>query len=166
MTHDLEKLYADLPEPRHVWVTSRQSVSPSAAPAADAAWDAFVAGHPAGHVLQTSRWAELKSAFGWQAQRVVLRSIPSPDAPILGGASILFRRLPWGQTLAYIPKGPVIDWTAPDQVHAVLTMAQALCRKRRAALLKLEPELPADSASGRLQGLGFKRQHAQPRPTA
>lgn len=157
MTHDLEKLYADLPGPRHVWVTSRQSVSPSAAPAADAAWDAFVAGHPAGHVLQTSRWAELKAAFGWQAQRVVLRSIPSPDAPILGGASILFRRLPWGQTLAYIPKGPVIDWTAPDQVHAVLTMAQALCRKRRAALLKLEPELPADWQAGALQDLGFKR---------
>ncbi len=132
-----------------------------------AAWDEFVAGHPAGHVLQTSRWARLKSAFGWQAERVIVRAASGPDAPIVGGASLLFRRLPWGQTLAYIPKGPVVDWAAPEQVRAVLAQAQALCRKRRAALLKLEPELPADWQAVVLQDLGFERsgQRVQPLST-
>jgi lipid II:glycine glycyltransferase (peptidoglycan interpeptide bridge formation enzyme) len=124
---------------------------------ADAAWDAFVAGHPDGHVLQTARWAALKRAFGWTFERAVLRTIPSPDAPILGGASILYRRLPWGQTLAYVPKGPVVDWGDPAQVRAVLTMAREFSLKQRAALLKIEPELP-DSAelAAVLAGYGFR----------
>lgn len=146
MPIDLEKLYADVPEPRHVWVTERATVTPAAGLDADAAWDTFLAGRPDGHVLQTSRWAQLKADFGWRSGRVVLRTIPRADAPILGGASILFRRLPWGQTLAYAPKGPVVDWADPAQARAVLTMAREAARKQRAALLKIEPEQPDDPA--------------------
>lgn len=156
MTRDLEKLYSDVPEPKHIWVTSRQSVAPAVSVAADAAWDAFLAQQPGGHVLQTSLWAQLKAGFGWKGERVVLRTIPSPDAPILGGASILFRKLPWGQTLAYIPKGPIVDWADPEQTRAVLTMARAAARKHHAALLKIEPELPASpDLSATLFGHGF-----------
>ena len=34
-------------------------------PEQQAAWDAFVAGHEDGHLLQTSPWAALKGHFGW-----------------------------------------------------------------------------------------------------
>ena len=105
-------------------MTDRQSVSPGLSIEADDAWDAFLAASPQGHILQTPRWARLKSDFGWTAQRVVLRTIPSPDAALLGGASVLFRTLPWGQTVAYVPKGPAVDWSDPAQMHAVLTMAR------------------------------------------
>ncbi len=157
MPQNLETLYTDLPEPRHVWVTARESHPLTGQAASEADWDTFVAGHSSGHLLQTGRWAELKRTFGWQAERVILRVIPSPDAPILGGASILYRRLPWGQSLAYIPKGPVVDWKAPDQVRAVLTMARAAAIKRHAALLKIEPEQPDDPAlAAQLTGYGFQ----------
>ena len=131
-------------------------------------WDDFVAAHPNGHILQTARWAQLKSAFGWTAQRAELRTIPSPDAPILGGASILYRRLPWGQKIAYVPKGPVVDWAAPDQARAVLTMARAFGKKAHAALLKIEPELPdSPEVSARMASYGFIRsaQRVQPLST-
>jgi lipid II:glycine glycyltransferase (peptidoglycan interpeptide bridge formation enzyme) len=141
----------------------------------DAEWDAFVAAHPNGHVLQTSAWAELKTAFGWTASRVVLWTTPSSPAPpperdfaIVGGASILFRKLPWGQTLAYVPKGPVVDWDDFTQARAVLTMAREVARKRRAALLKIEPELPASpELTELLVGLGFRssQQRVQPLST-
>jgi len=108
----------------------------------DAVWDAWVANHPNGHILQSSRWARLKRAFGWSADRVVLRTTPSPDAPILAGASMLYRRLPWGQTLAYVPKGPLVDWTDRALARAVLTMVREACRTHHAALLKIEPNLP------------------------
>ncbi len=168
MSRDLEKLYSDVPEPQHVWVTARQQAAPGARIDAPAAWDAFVAAHPAGHVLQTTLWARLKSAFGWTSQCALLRTIPSPDAPILGGASILYRRLPWGQTLAYMPKGPVVDWADPAQARAVITMAREFALKQRAALLKIEPEL-ADSpeVAGMLAGYGFRSspQRVQPLST-
>jgi len=168
MSQPLNALYADLPEPKHTWVTSRQDISPGNPITPDGAWDAFVAGHANGHLLQTAGWAELKTAFGWTAQRAVLRAIPSPDAAILGGASILFRRLPWGQTLAYVPKGPVVDWNDPAQTRAVLTMAREFARKQHAALLKIEPELPDSSELATiLTGYGFRpsSQRIQPLST-
>ncbi len=147
----------DLPQPKHRWVKVAQSRPAGATVAADQAWDAFVASHPRGHILQTSAWASLKAAFGWTAGRVLLRTIPSSDAPILAGASVLFRRLPWGQTLAYVPKGPVVDWAATDQARALLTMLLELCRKRRAAVLKIEPELPVSAEfAAQLTGYGFQ----------
>lgn len=165
---DLDKLYSDVPEPRHVWVTDRQSVAPGRSIEADEAWDAFLATSLHGHLLQSARWAQLKSDFGWSAQRVVLRTIPSPDAPILGGASILFRRLPWGQTVAYVPKGPALDWSSAEQTRAVLTMARNAAAKGRAALLKIEPELLATpELATALQEYGFRRspQRVQPLTT-
>ncbi|OQA46242.1 MAG: Lipid II:glycine glycyltransferase [Chloroflexi bacterium ADurb.Bin325] len=168
MTRDLEALYRDVPAPKDVWITERESHVGRAIPPADQSWDDFLARNPAGHILQTSRWAELKASFGWTAQRAVLRTIPSPDAPILGGASILFRRLPWGQTLAYVPRGPVVDWSDPEQVRAVLTMAREFSRKARAALIKIEPELPASAElAAQLAGYGFQPspQRVQPLST-
>ncbi len=157
MPQDLEKLYTDLPEPRHVWVSARESHSPARNAPSEIDWESFVASHPYGHLLQSGRWAELKCAFGWQAEKVILRSIPSPAAPILGGASILYRRLPWGQSLAYVPRGPVVNWDAADQVRAVLTMARAAAIKRHAALLKIEPEhVDEPSIAAVLQSFGFR----------
>jgi peptidoglycan pentaglycine glycine transferase (the first glycine) len=109
---------------------------------ADMEWDAFAAAHPYGHVLQTSRWARLKSGFGWDAGRAVVRAGPGTDAPIVAGASLLFRRLPWGQTLAYAPKGALVDWHDAAQVRVLLAEVRRVCRARRAALLKIEPDLP------------------------
>lgn len=165
---DLDELYANVPEPRHVWVTDRQSVAPGRNIEADEAWEAFLATSPRGHLLQSARWACLKADFGWTAQRIVLRAIPSPDAPLLGGASILFRTLPWRQTVAYVPKGPVVDWTEAQQVRAVLTMARNAAVKGRAALLKIEPDHPLTPAlSTALQQLGFRPspQRVQPLTT-
>ena len=93
-------------------------------------WDQFLQNHPDAHLLQTSAWGDLKSGFGWQVRRV--RSGET-------GAQVLFRplaaRFGWGPTIAYIPKGPVGPnwrelWPAVD----------ALCRSRRAILLKVEPD--------------------------
>ena len=68
-----------------------------------AGWTKFLEKWPEAHFLQTSAWGELKSEFGWKPLRVA-----NDEA----GAQILFRQLPLGFTLAYIPKGPVgQNWT-------------------------------------------------------
>ncbi|PKO21055.1 MAG: hypothetical protein CVU38_16850 [Chloroflexi bacterium HGW-Chloroflexi-1] len=156
------------PRPRHSWVNDRKQMTTGAPVAPDAKWNAFVASHPHGHILQTSRWAGLKAAFGWTADRAVVRAGSEPDAPILAGASLLFRRLPWGQTLAYAPKGPLVDWTDAGQVRGLLAEMRGVCRRHRAALLKIEPELPASPvlAAG-LAGYGFRPspQRVQPLST-
>ena len=102
-------------------------------------WDRWLEARPEAHLLQTAAWGQLKEAFGWQAQRVT-----EGDA----GAQVLFRRLPLGYSLAYIPMGPVgSDWTR------LLPALDELSRSRRAILLKIEPDPLGPEHD--LEALGF-----------
>lgn len=86
-------------------------------------WNHFLAQHPNAHLLQTGEWGELKSAFGWKAVRVVNGE---------SGAQILFRKLPLGFTIGYIPKANFTEslWSDIDSA----------CKQNHAIFLKLEPD--------------------------
>lgn len=99
-------------------------------------WDTHISHHH-GHLLQSWAWGDLKNRFGWTARRVCLG-----DA----AAQILFRRLPLGFSIAYIPKGPVVDWTKSDLCHALFSTLHAEAKKHRAVFLKVEPDLALESA--------------------
>ena len=97
-------------------------------------WTGFLTRHPDAHLLQTGEWGELKSAFGWKPVRLVRGE---------NGVQILFRKLPLGLTLGYIPKFSIRPngfafneelWREVDSV----------CKKNRAIFLKLEPDLWTD----------------------
>jgi peptidoglycan pentaglycine glycine transferase (the first glycine) len=102
-------------------------------------WGAFLEHHPEAHILQTGAWGQLKSDFGWQAAWVTAKTagVSAEKSPSLqSGAQVLFRRLPLGFTVAYIQRGPVgPDW------ERIWPEVDALCRVRRAILLKVEPDL-------------------------
>jgi lipid II:glycine glycyltransferase (peptidoglycan interpeptide bridge formation enzyme) len=140
-----------------VWYDTKlmaKIVIPSAAQArvqTDAAWDCFVAEHAQAQFLQTSAWAALKQEFGWQAQRVVVGDLRAPRA----GASILLRQV-LGLAVAYVPRGPVVDWADAQTVEEVVAAATAAARQAGASILRIEPEL-ADSFEARalLRGYGF-----------
>lgn len=129
----------------------------------DDQWDGFVETHPGGHLLQTSRWGALKARFGWRVERVVL----AEHGHIVAGGQMLVRRLPWGQTLAYVPKGPIVDWQRPAQVRLLLDGLMAAGRRYRPALIKLEPDLPHSPLLDLLlRSYGLTRGHPiQPRST-
>jgi lipid II:glycine glycyltransferase (peptidoglycan interpeptide bridge formation enzyme) len=97
-----------------------------------AEWEQYLQKHPEAHFLQTGEWGELKSAFGWKPVRVV-----NGEA----GAQILFRRLPLGFTVGYIPKPVISKQFGSDQFWAEIDL---VCRRNRAVFLKIEPDLWAD----------------------
>jgi lipid II:glycine glycyltransferase (peptidoglycan interpeptide bridge formation enzyme) len=68
------------------------------------------------------------------------------DGELLAGAQVLFRRLPLSYSLAYIPKGPMIDWNNRNQVDVWLAAMHQLCGSRRSAFLKIEPHGRGDAA--------------------
>jgi peptidoglycan pentaglycine glycine transferase (the first glycine) len=105
-------------------------------------WDAFVAGHPAGHLLQTWAWGELKARFGWRALRLAWVAAGG----IVTGAQVLFRPVLPGLSLAYVPKGPLVDWADVAQAGALLDGLCAVCRTRRSIFLKIEPHAPDGAA--------------------
>jgi Uncharacterized protein involved in methicillin resistance len=93
----------------------------------DAEWDELLESFPQAHLLQTAGWAEFKAGFGWSSARV-----RSGDAC----AQLLFRSLPLGLSIAYLPKGPVgANW------EALLPQIESLCRARKAVFLQVEPDI-------------------------
>ncbi len=100
-------------------------------------WNQFLANFPNAHLLQLGEWGELKSAFGWKPIRVIAENI---------GAQILFRSLPLGLTIAYMPK-PVFSsqWTVTSNQWSVTSSqfwkeVDSICKKNRAVFLKIEPD--------------------------
>jgi len=118
------------------------------------AWDRFVRGHPAAHILQTSLWGALKAQFGWQAERIAL----AQGDELVAGAQVLYRRLPGGLGgLAYVPRGPLVDWADEEQTCALLAALDSAARSHGAIALTLEPDLPDEPLHReRLHTLGFR----------
>lgn len=117
-------------------------------------WGDLVAAHPHAHILQTAEWGELKATFGWSPQRVAILEDGVPRA----GALVLYRRLPLGLgLLAYVPRGPLVDWERPEEVAELLKAVAEAARARRAVALIVEPDLP-DEPRWRelLTALGFR----------
>jgi peptidoglycan pentaglycine glycine transferase (the first glycine) len=86
-------------------------------------WNHFLSQHPNAHLLQTGEWGELKSAFGWKPVRVANGSF---------GVQILFRKLPLGFTVGYIPKA--------NFDRSLLSELDKVCKSHHAIFLKLEPD--------------------------
>jgi len=133
-------------------------------PVEDAAWDSFVVESPQGHLLQSSRWGALRARFGWGVERVAL----TDGQAIVAGAQVLYRILPFGATLAYVPKGPLVDWADERVVRTLLAALRQAVQRHRAFCLKLEPNLLDDpTLAARLVRLGLRPspQTVQPRST-
>jgi len=121
-------------------------------------WDAFVEGS-GGHILQCGGWGELKAQFGWSVKRVMVWAKDKPVA----GAQVLLRRTPLGQ-LAYVPRGPVVDFGNDSLVRVLLAKVHEEARLAGAFMLKVEPNL---RYSPPLAALGFRpsSQTVQPATT-
>lgn len=122
-------------------------------------WTSFLKKYPQAHLLQTAAWGDFKSSFGWQPIRIQSGNC---------GAQILFRQLPLGLTIAYIPKGPLglldADIREWDSFWLDLDL---ICRQRRAIFLKVEPDAwePEDFTKALPQDYHFAKP-IQPRRTA
>jgi lipid II:glycine glycyltransferase (peptidoglycan interpeptide bridge formation enzyme) len=93
-------------------------------------WQSFVHSHPEMHLLQTGEWGELKSAFGWEPVRLVNGEY---------GAQILFRKLPLGFTIGYIPKMFDVNQTLANN-RSFWAEVDRICGKHHAIFCKLEAD--------------------------
>lgn len=91
-------------------------------------WEQFISSFPNTHILQTPAWGALKADFNWLPKFIRHGQL---------GAMVLFRRLPLGFSIAYIPRGPVGegDW-AP-----FWSEVEELCKQERAIFLRVEPDI-------------------------
>jgi lipid II:glycine glycyltransferase (peptidoglycan interpeptide bridge formation enzyme) len=89
-------------------------------------WEEFIHNNQQAHLLQTRAWGELKSAFGWKVIHLKAED---------NGCQVMLKRIFPGISMAYIPKGPVVqDWQVliPEIDHS--------CRRHKASFVKIEPD--------------------------
>jgi peptidoglycan pentaglycine glycine transferase (the first glycine) len=94
-------------------------------------WNQFFAARPNAHLLQTGEWGELKSAFGWRPVRIVSGDV---------GVQILFRKLPLGFTIGYIPKASMSGQRSVFS-QSFWSEIDSVCKQNRAIFLKVEPDV-------------------------
>jgi len=106
-------------------------------------WENFLLAFPEAHILQTRHWGDLKSRYGWKVTRVIAGSSAGGPAEI-SGAQVLFRSIPLGFSIGYIPKGPVGQKGSQENKlawEALWREIDSICQNQRAILLKVEPDL-------------------------
>lgn len=128
-------------------------------------WNNFVANSQSGHLMQSCEWGDFKVATGWQVQRVGLER----NGKLIAGAQILLRSLPrLPFSIAYIPKGPIVDFEDSNALTQLFSVIHQIACNKRAIFLKIEPHL-LDNAYFKttLQKRGFKASTLtnQPRST-
>lgn len=89
-------------------------------------WKELLRGFLEAHLLQTAGWGELKREFGWRVEWISSGQCH---------AQVLFRSLPFGHSLGYIPRGPIGQ---PDA--AFWKDLNQLGREHHAIFIKLEPD--------------------------
>lgn len=90
-----------------------------------------------GSFLQTPAWASVKSDWshenlGW-----------FDGGALVGAGLVLYRSIPrLGRSLAYLPEGPVLDWSRYDAVEVTVPLLRHL-RARRSFSVKMGPPVMA-----------------------
>ncbi len=92
-------------------------------------WELFLERYPNVHFLQKREWGELKASFGWKVIRFQVEE---------SGAQVLFRRLPLGWSIGYLPKGPLFAGSQPPA--AFWSALDRVCRQERAIFCTLEAD--------------------------
>lgn len=130
-------------------------------------WDSFVAGHPNGHLLQSWGWGEIKAGAGWYPLRLALCDEERQE--IVAAAQVLRRtvaRVPvWIGHLAYIPKGPVVDWAQTSLCDAFFSQLNHCLSRQGALALRIEPDKEDGTAEGELVLKRLEAFHMHPART-
>lgn len=118
----------------------------------DTEWDAFVERTPGGHHVQTSLWAQVKTAVGWHATRVIVID----GKHIVGGAQMLIRSIaPFG-SIGYITKGPLCISNNPRFLKLIIDGCHQVSKKTHAKCLIVQPPNNGKTIAAQLPGLGFQ----------
>jgi lipid II:glycine glycyltransferase (peptidoglycan interpeptide bridge formation enzyme) len=123
------------------------------------AWDQMVLAQPEGNLLQSWRWGELQSRFGWRVERLAFHGGRSGVCS-LQRSGALFP----GGAIYYVPRGPAV---AERERLLVLDTVERRAAAGGGLVLRVEPNaLVGDEWPAFFEGRGFTKGKAvQPEAT-
>lgn len=117
------------------------------------AWEEFVAGQPHATFLQSWHWGDFQEAL----RRKVRRLARVDEGRLVATALMVVTRRKVA-SYAYVPYGPVLDWSNRALAVAVLVALRAVAKDEGAHYLRLDPHVPTSpEAESILREGGFRR---------
>ena len=102
-------------------------------------WDATLLRTPQPQALQSWDWGAFKEGWGWRAERLVWSDAAGQPC---AAAQVLQRRVtgvPF--TIAYVPRGPLLDFADGDLLRTVLAHLESEARRRLWLFIKIDPDV-------------------------
>jgi lipid II:glycine glycyltransferase (peptidoglycan interpeptide bridge formation enzyme) len=107
-----------------------------------AGWNEALTHLPRPHFLQTWEWGVLRTRFGWKVERFLYVR----GGITVGAATLLTRKLPLAPwSIAYVPKGPLLDYADESLTAAVLDHICAAAKAAGAVYVKTDPDIAEDN---------------------
>lgn len=97
--------------------------------------DAFVKASSETNLLQSSAWAQVKS--NWASERIGIYKGNEQVASM----SILIKPLPLKQSIIYIPRGPVLDYSDKELLGYTFGILKKIGKEKKAIFVKFDPAI-------------------------
>jgi len=106
-------------------------------------WNELISCLPGTHILQTWEWGQFKGLYGWQPVRLTWRVA---DGESVAAAQVLMRTVRPGRIgpalrVAYIPRGPMMDWNDAELRSRVLGDLESFAREQKVIFIKMDAEI-------------------------
>lgn len=99
-------------------------------------FDAYAKSAPYSSLLQSYSWAKVKNNFTPFYVGV------KQDEQLVATALVLIRNLGFGQKLAYIPRGPLCDFSNTELLKFFTQNLKVLGKKQKCLFLRIDPAIP------------------------
>jgi len=98
--------------------------------------DEFVMNSDQNNLFQCSNWVKVKNNWGH-----MLTSVTDEEGKIVASALVLIRKMPLGNTLFYVPKGPVMNYNDHNLVRFMFDNLIREAKKQHAIALRFDPKV-------------------------
>ena len=98
--------------------------------------DEFVMNSDQNNLFQCSNWVKVKNNWGH-----MLTSVTDEEGKIVASALVLIRKMPLGNTLFYVPKGPVMNYNDHNLVRFMFDNLIREAKKQHAITLRFDPKV-------------------------
>lgn len=101
-----------------------------------AEYDKFVSSHPLHSLLQTYNWKNIKD--NWESMYV---SVTDENGKMLATALILVRKIKGLGYIAYIPRGPILDYEDKALLEFFINNLKKLAKSKKWIFIKIDPKV-------------------------
>lgn len=97
----------------------------------------FVENHKYSHFLKSYEWGQISSIKGWEPFYVGLKE----NKKLLATALLLKKRLPFGYSYFYIPRGYTIDYNNYELIKEFTSCINNFTKKHKSIFFKIDPDI-------------------------